>query len=82
MVLRRDGFEFSEKPYAHYSAKKGKLNVTVYEKGPKVLVQGKDTEDFVRFTLEPEILGEARLGYEEEQIEAMRGSLHTFCRTT
>jgi ribonuclease HIII len=65
MVLERDGFEFSEKPYAHYSAKKGKLNVTVYEKGPKVLVQGKDTEDFVRFTLEPEILGEARLGYEE-----------------
>ena len=64
-ILGRDGFEFSVKPYAHYSAKKGKLNVTVYEKGPKVLVQGKDTEDFVRFTLEPEILGEARLGYEE-----------------
>lgn len=64
-VLARDGFEFSQKPYAHYAAKKGKLNVTVYEKGPKVLVQGKETEDFVRFTLEPEILGEARLGYEE-----------------
>ena len=28
-LLARDGFEFSEKPYAHYSAKKGKLNVTV-----------------------------------------------------
>ncbi len=64
-ILERDGFEFSEKPYAHYAAKKGKLNVTVYEKGPKVLVQGKETEDFVQFTLEPEILGEARLGYEE-----------------
>ena len=65
MILERDGFEFSAKPYAFYSAKKGKLNVTVYEKGPKVLVQGKDTEDFVKFTLEPEVLGEARLGYEE-----------------
>lgn len=64
-ILERDGFDFSEKPYAHYSAKKGKLNVTVYQKGPKVLVQGKETEDFVKFTLEPEILGEARLGYEE-----------------
>ena len=64
-VLERDGFEFSGKPYAHFCAKKGKLNVTVYEKGPKVLVQGKETEDFVRFTLEPQILGEARLGYEE-----------------
>jgi len=66
LVLERDGFDFSEKPYAFYAAKKGKLNVTVYEKGPKVLVQGKETEDFVQFTLEPEILGEARLGYEEQ----------------
>ncbi|MGE9270561.1 MAG: ribonuclease HIII [Verrucomicrobiales bacterium] len=64
-VLQRDGFDFQQRPYALFSAKKGKLNVTVYEKGPKVLVQGKETEDFVRFTLEPEILGEAKLGYEE-----------------
>ena len=64
-ILERDGFEFLKKPYAYYGARKGKLNITVYEKGPKVLVQGKETEDFVKFTLEPEILGEARLGYEE-----------------
>ena len=64
-ILVRDGFEFLEKPHAYFGARKGKLNVTVYEKGPKVLVQGKETEDFVKFTLEPEILGEARLGYEE-----------------
>lgn len=65
-LLEARGFELKSKPYAHFGAKKGKLNVTVYEKGPKVLVQGKETEDFVKFTLEPEILGEARLGYEEE----------------
>lgn len=64
-LLEQAGFEFKERPYAHYSGKKGKLNVTVYEKGPKVLVQGKETEDFVRFTLEPMVLGEAKLGYEE-----------------
>ena len=64
-ILKDGNFDFSEKPYAHFSAKKGKLNVTVYEKGPKVLVQGKETEDFVRFTLEPLVLGEAKLGYEE-----------------
>ena len=64
-LLEERGFDLGEKPYAHYSAKKGKLNVTVYEKGPKVLVQGKETEDFVTFILEPEILGEARLGNEE-----------------
>lgn len=64
-LLMEQGFEMKDKAYAHFSAKKGKLNVTVYEKGPKVLVQGKDTEDFVRFTLEPLVLGEAKLGYEE-----------------
>jgi len=64
-ILTEEGFEFSDKPYAYYSAKKGKVNVTAYEKGPKVLVQGAETEDFVRFTLEPKVLGTAELGYEE-----------------
>lgn len=64
-TLEEQGFEFIEKEYTLYAAKKGKLNVSVYEKGPKVLIQGKDTEDFIRFTLEPLILGEAKLGYEE-----------------
>ncbi len=63
--LREMGFDFVEKPYTIFAAQKGKLNLAVYEKGPKVLIQGKETEDFVRFTLEPEILGAARLGYEE-----------------
>ena len=46
-------------------AQKGKLTIAVYEKGPKVVIQGKDAEDFVRFQLEPLVIGEARLGYEE-----------------
>ena len=64
-LLEEHGYDFETKPHALFAARKGKLNVTVYQKGPKVLVQGKDTEDFIRFTLEPEVLGEARLGYEE-----------------
>jgi len=64
-VLERQGYDFELKPHALFAARKGKLRVTVYQKGPKVLVQGKDTGDFIRFTLEPEVLGEARLGYEE-----------------
>ena len=64
-ALEERGYEFEDKAHALFSARKGKLNVTVYQKGPKVLVQGKDTEDFVRFVLEPEVIGEARLGYEE-----------------
>jgi ribonuclease HIII len=48
-----------------FFAQKGKLTIAVYEKGPKVVIQGKDAEDFVRFQLEPLVIGEARLGYEE-----------------
>ena len=65
-VLAEQGFEFIAKPYTIFAAKKGKLNVSVYEKGPKALIQGKDTEDFIRFTLEPLVTGVAKLGYEEE----------------
>ena len=59
------GFEFVTKEHTLYAAKKGKLSISVYQKGPKVLIQGKDTRDFVEFHLEPEILGVAKLGYEE-----------------
>ncbi len=65
LVLERQGYDFETKPYALFSARKGKLNVTVYEKGPKVLIQGKGTEDFIRFILEPEVTGIAKLDYEE-----------------
>ena len=65
-ILEQENYEFKSKDYAVFSAKKDKLNVTVYEKGPKVLVQGKGTKDFIQFTLEPKVLGFAKLGYEEE----------------
>jgi ribonuclease HIII len=64
-LLADQGFDFVERPYTIFFAQKGKLSVAVYEKGPKVVVQGKETEEFVRFHLEPEILKEAKLGYEE-----------------
>jgi len=64
-ILLRDGWTFTPKPYTLFYAQKNKLTIAVYEKGPKVVIQGKDTRDFVTFTLEPEVLGEAKLGYEE-----------------
>jgi ribonuclease HIII len=64
-LLEELGFEFSPKEYTIFFAQKNKLSVAVYEKGPKVLVQGRDLEEFVQFQLEPKILGEAKLGYEE-----------------
>lgn len=64
-LLQDLGFEFSPKPYTIFFAQKNKLSVAVYEKGPKVLVQGRGVEEFVQFELEPKILGQAKLGYEE-----------------
>src|SRR3989440_3584806 len=64
-LLKELGFEFAEKPYTLFFAQKDKLSVAVYEKGPKVLLQGKGSEEFVQFQLEPKILEQAKLGYEE-----------------
>ena len=64
-LLEELGFEFSPKQYTLFFAQKNKLSVSVYEKGPKALIQGKGVEEFIQFELEPKILGEAKLGYEE-----------------
>jgi ribonuclease HIII len=64
-ILEDRGWEFSPRPYTLYFAQKDKLTLAVYEKGPKLVLQGKGTEEFVQFTLEPEIIGEAKLGYDE-----------------
>ena len=70
-ILEQENYEFKHKDYAIFSAKKNRLHVTVYEKGPKVLIQGKDTKEFVKFTLEPKILGFAKLDYEEQLFPKM-----------
>jgi ribonuclease HIII len=64
-LLRAEGYKFETRPYTLYFAQRDKLTIAVYEKGPKLVIQGRGTEDFVKFRLEPEILGEAKLGYEE-----------------
>src|SRR5467141_1997485 len=64
-LLEELGFEFSPKQYTLFFAQKNKLSIAVYEKGPKALIQGKGVEEFIQFELEPKILGEAKLGYEE-----------------
>ena len=64
-ILLEQAFKFEPRPYTIYFAQKPGLTVAVYEKGPKAVIQGKDTQEFIEFTLEPAVLGEARLGYEE-----------------
>jgi len=61
--LQRHGYKFREVPYARFAAEKEKTNLVFYE-SRKLVVQGKGTQEFIEFVLEPEILKEARLGYE------------------
>jgi len=70
-LLEESGFEFAPKEWTIFFAQKNKLSVAVYEKGPKVLVQGRGAEEFVQFELEPKVLGEAKLGYEEVHLPDM-----------
>jgi len=61
--LAARNFRFREVPYARFAAEKDKLNAVFYESG-KLVLQGKGTQEFIEFVLEPEILKEAKLGYE------------------
>ncbi|MGD0412137.1 MAG: ribonuclease HIII [Verrucomicrobiota bacterium] len=61
--LREHGYTFRDVPYARFAADREKTNVVFYQSG-KLVVQGKGTQDFVEFVLEPQILREVTLGYE------------------
>ena len=63
-LLRQGAYEPRTVPYARVAAAARDLTVTLYESG-KLVVQGKGTTDFVQFELEPKVLREARLGYED-----------------
>jgi ribonuclease HIII len=63
-ILEEKGFTFREVPYTLWGAQKQKLTINAYASG-KLLVQGKGAKEFVEFIIEPEIVGEAKLGYDE-----------------
>ncbi|MBR6470575.1 MAG: ribonuclease HIII [Victivallales bacterium] len=61
--LESSGWTFSELAYGHWKAQKEHTSVAAYHSG-KVVIQGSGTQDLVLYVLEPEVLHEARLGYE------------------
>ena len=61
--LQAHNYQFRQVPYAAFAAEKDKTNIVFYESG-KLVIQGRGTQEFIEFVLEPEILKEARLGYE------------------
>lgn len=66
--LKLQGFEISKPQYTVFSAKKKGLNCTLYESG-KLMVQGKETPQFMEFYLEPEILGSFEYSYADLQLD-------------
>ncbi|HMP76907.1 MAG TPA: ribonuclease HIII [Kiritimatiellia bacterium] len=62
-LLRRGNYRPRETPYTTISVEGPDCNIALYTSG-KCVVQGQGTEDWVTFTLEPEVLLEAKLGYE------------------
>jgi len=63
-ICERRGWRPFEVAYARFAFKGPDVNVTAYTSG-KIVIAGKGTEEFVTMTLEPEVTGEARLGYDE-----------------
>nr|HPJ71695.1 ribonuclease HIII [bacterium] len=63
-ILEARNFVFKPLQYGFFQAAGDTVSIAAYRTG-KVLIQGKGTRDFIEFVLEPEVLKEIRLGYEE-----------------
>ena len=62
--LKEKGFEIKKLDHGFFDGRGPSVVVRAYRSG-KVLVQGSGAADWVEMFLEPEILREARIGYEE-----------------
>ncbi len=60
--LTRESYQPVHVPHAVIAAERPGCRIVLYRSG-RCVVQGSDAEDWVRFVLEPTILGEARLDY-------------------
>ncbi len=63
-------YKLREVPHTIIAAEGNAVNINLYKSG-KCLAQGKGAAEWVEFVLEPEILGEARLGYEDTHDPSM-----------
>jgi len=63
-TLQRGNFQPITVPHTRIAVQGDKVSINLYTSG-KLVVQGRGAQDWVTFTLEPQVLGEARLGYED-----------------
>jgi ribonuclease HIII len=64
LLLKERGWQPVQVAYTSWAFKGSDCNASAYTSG-KLVVAGKGTEDFVRFTLESEITQQVKLGYDE-----------------
>ena len=64
-ILEQRGWAPFEVAYTLFAYKGNDCNVSAYTSG-KVVVAGKGTEDFVRYTIEGEVTKQVKLGYDEQ----------------
>ena len=67
LLIERE-YEPKTVAYAQYAFIAPNLNITVYEKKNKLMVQGKKAAEFIEFVLEPEILGESAFEDKNEEV--------------
>lgn len=63
-ILSSGNYRRIQVPWTSIAAETNECKIALYESG-KCLVQGREAKDFVAFVLEPEVLGQVGLGYEE-----------------
>lgn len=63
-ILGSGNYRRIQVPYTTVAAETDECKIALYTSG-KCLVQGKGAKDFVTFVLEPNVLGQVGLGYEE-----------------
>ena len=83
--LEARSFTPREVPYARFAGEKEKTSVVFYESG-KLVVQGKGTQEFVEFVLEPEVfdyIDGDDTSFEKKPLEnlAKNGQLNAFKHT-
>ena len=66
--LVSQGFTLAQPQYTVFQAKKKNLSCTLYTSG-KLMIQGKEKDEFIQYYLEPEILGTFSYGYEDLDID-------------
>lgn len=62
-ILQHPKYAPAEVPHTRIAVAADNCRINLYNSG-KCLVQGKGAEEWITFVLEPEVTGEARLGYE------------------